>query len=128
MTDYQVTQRKSKWFHSPIVLLVMVGVCIFFASNMVTLIRKNKDTRILKEQATRELEELELRKQKLEQDIASLKSERGQEEVIRQNFQVTKEGEGVVVIIDNESSEQEVEKKPETFFQRIIPKGDSPEF
>ncbi|MDQ5961803.1 MAG: hypothetical protein QG669_195 [Patescibacteria group bacterium] len=128
MADYQVSSKKPKWFHSPIVLLVLIGVCIFFASNMITLVKKNRDTRQLKEQASRELTELQVRKQKLEEDITSLKSERGQEEVIRENFQVTKDGEGVVVIIDNEKDSEEVEKKPENFFQRIIPKGDDLEF
>ncbi len=127
MADYQVSQKKTKWFHSPIVLLAMVGVCIFFGSNMITLIKKNKDTRQLKEQASRELLELQERKQKLESDIASLKSDRGQEEIIRENFQVTKEGEGVVVIVDEEEKPVEEEKK-ENFLQRIIPSRQEMEF
>ena len=68
MADYQVTQKKHKWFHSPIVLFIMIGVCVFFASNMVTLIRKNNDTKLLKEQSSRELQELQTRQQRLESD------------------------------------------------------------
>jgi cell division protein FtsB len=127
MADYQVSQRKHKWFYSPIVLLVMIGVCIFFTTNVVTLVRKNKDTRLLRDQASRELTELENRRQKLETDIASLKSERGQEEVIRENFQVTKDGEGVVVIVDEEEKPVETEKK-ETFFEKIMPNRQEMEF
>lgn len=128
MADYQVSQKKSKWFHSPIVLLVMVGICIFFGSNMITLIKKNKDTRQLKEQASRELLELQERKQKLESDISSLKSERGQEEIIRENFQVTKDGEGVVVIVEEEDSLKKATEKKESFFQKILPKKEEMKF
>ena len=128
MADYQVTQKKHKWFHSPIVLFIMIGVCVFFASNMVTLIRKNNYTKLLKEQSSRELQELQTRQQRLESDIASLKSERGQEEIIRENFQVTKEGEGVVVIIDDTQKPEELEKKEKSFFQKIITGKEEMEF
>ena len=106
----------------------MIGVCVFFASNMVTLIRKNNDTKLLKEQSSRELQELQTRQQRLESDIASLKSERGQEEIIRENFQVTKEGEGVVVIIDDTQKPEELEKKEKSFFQKIITGKEEMEF
>lgn len=128
MADYQTLPKKAKWFHSPIVLLVMIGVCIFFTSNMITLIKKNKDTRQLKEQAARELDELQTRRQKLELDISSLKSERGQEEVIRENFQVTKEGEGVVVIVNEEEKKEEIKEEENSFFKKIITNGDGLEF
>ncbi len=128
MADYQVSQRKHRWFYSPIILIAMICVCVFFATNVVTLMRKNKDTRLLKDQASRELTELENRRQKLEADIASLESERGQEEVIRENFQVTKEGEGVVVIVDDTQKSEEVEEKEESFLEKIIPKKEEMEF
>lgn len=128
MADYQAIPKKNKWYHSPIVLMIIAVVCFFFASNMIGLVRKNKDTHVLKEQTSRELEELTARQQRLEEDIASLKSDRGQEEVIRENFQVTKEGEGVVVIINDESKTEPAEKKSKPFYLKIIPKKEEPEF
>ena len=128
MADYQVSPKKQKWFQSPIVLFILIGVCIFFASNTMSLIKKNKDTKLLKEQASRELLELQTRQQKLEEDISALKSERGKEEVIRENFQVTKDGEGVVVIVGEEEKPEVPEKKSNSFFEKIIPKKQEMEF
>lgn len=52
--------------------------------------------------AERERDELLARKKELEDKVAYLKTERGSEEVLRKQFELGKEGEGVIVLLDSE--------------------------
>lgn len=51
-----------------------------------------------------ELEKLENNKQKLESSLSMLSTEFGEEQVIRDKFNVVKEGEGLIVIVDEKDS------------------------
>ena len=61
-------------------------------------------TRIERNEAEARFRAAEIRRERLEEEVARLKTERGWEEEIRRNFQVAKPGEGVIIIIDDEDS------------------------
>lgn len=71
------------------------------------------------QQAEGERQELLERRAELENDIAHLQSERGIEEEIRDKFNVAKEGEEVVVIVDGPEQEVVEENEPQSFWQRM---------
>lgn len=58
----------------------------------------------LRGKAETRMHELEEREARLKADIASLKSDRGVEEALRETYGLGKEGEGVVVIVESESA------------------------
>ena len=60
--------------------------------------------------------QLEQEKAKLSSDIAKLKTQTGVEESIRDKFGLVKEGEGVVMIIDDKSEPKAVDKPAGGFF------------
>lgn len=77
---------------------------------------------------TSELEALKLRAALLETKVEHLKNERGIEDELRSRFDVVKEGERVVILLDDpkESSVQPLPKSPESkqeksesFFERL---------
>jgi cell division protein FtsB len=78
---------------------------------MVGLFEKEKETSKKKELILAQIETLRSREKKLSDDIEKLKTEEGVEETIRDKFQVVKEGEKMVVIVDEGKN---VETSPDT--------------
>lgn len=62
--------------------------------------KKSVESRELKIEAQAQLDELRTREQQLRTDIANLKSERGVEAELRERYDLAREGESVVVIVD----------------------------
>lgn len=77
---------------------------------------KLQESRVLRQEAESQLANLQAREANLRADISKLKSERGVEEVLREEYELAREGEGVVVIVQP----QETKSEPiPTAFQRF---------
>lgn len=63
--------------------------------------KKEQDSRALRREAEAQVAQLKEREASLRRDMAALKSERGVEEVLRQDYELAKEGEEVIVIVEN---------------------------
>lgn len=122
MSEFQQIKNQRKWYHSTLFLLFVFVFSIVFIFSIMSLVRKNRETAIAKEAARNELQSLEERQKKLEQDIKGLSTDKGIEKNIRQQFQVAKDGEGVVVIVtdhaDKTSSGTTPEKK--SFLEKVF--------
>mgnify|MGYP003530516997 FL=1 len=92
-----------KFWHSPIMLVVLFGVVVSFAYNLIGLLEKERETSKKKELALDQIESLKKRQTILEGDIARLETDDGIEEAIRDKYQVVKEGEKVVTIVNEEA-------------------------
>ncbi len=64
-----------------------------------------------KESLSRESKQIGEREDFLEGEISRLRTEQGVEEILRQKFNIKKDGEEVLVIIDEEIDEKERENK-----------------
>ncbi len=101
MAEFKEKNNNSFW-HSPIVLLVLFCILILFIYNMVDLFEKERETSKKKELILSKIETLRARENTLSVDIEKLKTAEGVEEMIRDKFQVVKEGEKMVVIVDED--------------------------
>lgn len=75
--------------------------------------KKSQESRELKIEAEATLNDLQTREKELRADIANLKSDRGVEAELRERYDLAKEGESVVVIVDPPAPTPE--PKPTTF-------------
>lgn len=75
--------------------------------------KKSQDSYVLKVEAQAKLQDLEKREYELRADIANLRSEKGVEAELRERYDLAKDGEGVVVIVDPPAPPPE--PKPTTF-------------
>ena len=120
-------QEKNKWkdfMQSKPVLVLLAIVVILFTWNIVNLTIKLLETYKNKNIEQQKISDLEARKAKLTEDIKKLGTDEGKEEAIRENFGMVKDGEDVVVIVDDKNS-NDPEKKPETsgiinFFKNLF--------
>jgi len=102
---------KKKILYSPTFLIAAVIIGIVFLIQTIGLISKQQLTLSKKKLSKDELLELEIQKKSLEYDISTLKTEDGQEKKIREEFGLTKEGEGVILIVNKDNQEETVTQK-----------------
>lgn len=73
---------------------------------------KEQESLALKQQAEGHLADMQARYDQLAADVASLKTDRGQEGVLRDNYDVGKPGEGLIVIVDEKPTPTSTETAP----------------
>jgi cell division protein FtsB len=98
-------KKKNNFWHSPLVLLVLFCILVIFIFSIVGLSEKERETAKKKDIVLTQIENLRLREKTLNQDIDKLKTEEGVEETIRDKYQVVKQGEKMVIIVDEENKE-----------------------
>ena len=122
--------KRKKWWHNPAytraVTVVVLVLCVLMAVSVYdryTIEREMADRRAAVEA---ELVALEDRQMSLEEKVTYLRQERGVEAEIRRNFDVAKEGEQVIVLVDKRRSNEApstalVVSEPETLWQSLWP-------
>jgi len=100
-----------KFWYAPITLVILFCVLVLFIYNTVGLIKKERQTANRKELVQDQIENLNKRKSSLEGDISKLETEEGKEEIIREKYQVAKEGEKMVIIVDSKNNIDSVKEE-----------------
>ena len=81
-----------------VLLLVLVIVAL---SGVWKVYRKAQESSVLRKEAEAQLSDLDKRRTQLEADISKLKTSRGMEEALREQYGLAKSGENVIVIVDS---------------------------
>lgn len=102
MDNFQAKKKKFKFIHSLPFLFIISVFFIIFVVGVFSLFLKMQETNKNKENARLRLEELENRKEKLLLDIEGLTTNKGQEKLFRESYGFAKEGEGVVIVVDED--------------------------
>ena len=103
------------WF--TITLIFVISVALIY--NVIGLIKKNKLTRENRQRAADQLASLEVRETELQSELDKLRTDRGIEETLRDKFGVVKEGEGLIIIVDDPDNKKTEDNPGESngFFQ-----------
>lgn len=93
-----------RFWHSPFVLIVLFAFLVLFGYNMIGLIGKERETSNKKELVLSQIDAMKQREKELIKNTAKLETEEGKEEIIREKYQVSKEGEKIIIIVDEENN------------------------
>lgn len=77
-----------------LVLIVLSGMGVWSAYE------KERESRLLRKEAEMRLGDLSKRQTQLDEDIANLETDRGKEQVLREQYALAARGEGLIVIVD----------------------------
>jgi len=94
---------KSKIYSMPVLILLVI-IFALLINSVVNVYRKEKDSEKYVSESQRELAVLLTREKFLESKIDSLNTVEGREIEIREKFNVVKDGEKVIIIIEDENS------------------------
>lgn len=108
MAEFRNRKKVSNFLHSTPVIIVLFGIAILFAINIVDIAKKGIETERNKDIAYAKVEDLKEKQLRLEADIARLDTPEGAEDAVRDKFRVVKEGEGLIVILDDKNAAQSV--------------------
>lgn len=125
MADFYSQKRVKMFIYSRWFLLLLGIASLFFLYSAFSTMQKNGETLKNKKQAELQLEELKKEDIILSKDIESLKTNDGLEKVIRNRFNVSKDGEGVILVVDEPIISSDIEKRSNSFvnfFKRIFQK------
>lgn len=123
MRNFQKKPSQHSFFQSKPILIILALFLLVIVWNTFSLIGKMLETEKKKEIEEKKIADLESRKEQLLNDIERLNTTQGKEEVIRENFGVVKEGEQVIVIVEDKKEKETVkeeESKLKNFFRNLF--------
>ena len=107
MFDFHEKRKIRNIVYSKPVVFLLVLVSIFFAHSVYNRYTVAQDMQMKLEVRKIELKDLETRAQTLEARVLYLQNERGVEEELRNRFDVVKEGEQMVIFLDEKRGKGE---------------------
>lgn len=87
-----------------LLMLLGIGIFILAASGVWGVYQKQRESALLRDQAENNLAGYQRRYDQLDADITRLKTERGKEAVLREQYDLGKEGEKLIIIVDPSTS------------------------
>lgn len=112
-------QEKRGWkniIESKPVLIILGILILIFAYSVLGFWNKMLDSRRSKKIVEDKVNLLEERKDSITKEIESLNTDEGKEKVFRENLGLVKEGEGLVVIVEDKNSSQNDENTSSSGF------------
>ena len=103
MRNFQEKNRWRRIVESKPVLALLGILILIFAWSIIGLVGKMQETAKNKKIAEDKVNELNKGKEKLSSDIAKLKTPTGLEQSIRGKFGLAKEGEGMIVVVEDKN-------------------------
>jgi cell division protein FtsB len=104
MAEFQTKKPVKKMWHSPLMLFVLLFVLLIFMYNMVGLVEKQQDSINKHKIALAEVESIQKREEEMNLIISKLNTEQGIEEALRDKYHLVKQGEKMVVIVNQEAN------------------------
>lgn len=101
MRTFEKREDPIRLMRRRLVILVLLALVFVGVRGVWGVYQKEKDSRALRDEAESQLAGLKARESDLRRDMAALKSQRGIEEVLREEYELAKEGEGVIVIVES---------------------------
>ncbi|MGH7249593.1 MAG: FtsB family cell division protein [Minisyncoccia bacterium] len=112
-------EQKKGWkniMRSKPALIFLGAVVLFFAWSVLGFWNKMKDTGNNEKIAADKVASLEAQKQKYLSDINSLNTDAGKEKFIRENYGLAKDGEDMIVVVDDKNSTEPQKSLSAGFF------------
>ncbi len=114
MREFQQKQIFKEKLYSKTTVFILLVLALLLAKGVVNIYIKERESRKNKEEAELELANMQNRAEELKQASERLKTPVGIEQEIRSKFGVAKEGEKVILIVEEEESAP-IEKKEGVF-------------
>jgi cell division protein FtsB len=120
--DFHEKRKFKRYLYSKFTLVVLLGILVLLVPGVWNMFQKEEETRANLNEQELILEELKQREANLRAEIERLSSERGVEEELRSKFEIGKEGEEAIVIVNPSEDESTAAGKAQkkSFWQKLL--------
>lgn len=119
--DFYEKRKLKKILYSKPILAILVIIVIWFSFAVWSMYKKESDTRLKRIEQKEILEELKTREWSLSEEIERLSTEYGIEQEVRSKFEVGKEGEEMIIVVDNfEEKDLNIKDIKKIFWQKVF--------
>ena len=106
--------------HSKPILAFLGIIVLIFASGVIGFMGKMIMTIENRKVAENKIAQLEKEKERLSSEVSKLKTQDGIEESIREKFGLVKEGEGMIMIVDDKNQGKKADSPKEGFLSSLF--------
>jgi len=121
MASFKQRNDPVRLFWRRLLMLVLIVLVLFGIWAVIGVYIKERESSDLRQQAEAQLKDLQTRETALNEKISSLETARGQEAALRDEYQVGKDGEGMITIVEQPASTTTPEPQgEESWWQKIF--------
>lgn len=121
MFDFHEKRKLKQFLYSKVTLAVLTIVVLLLLNSVWNIFLKERETSVIRKKLEREFLELKEREVLLREEIERLSTPRGIEEEIRSKFEVAKEGEETMVIVDpGREDNADTDDSKKSFWSRLF--------
>jgi len=123
MREFQERRRIKKFLHSRYAIAVLLIILVVMSRAVWGVYQKHQKSEEIVARAQSDLKVLKEREAMLGASIKALETEEGKEREIRDRFGVVREGERLIVLVDDSvKAKQEVVSDPKSWWERFLEK------
>lgn len=119
MREFEQKHQFRTILYSRVTIVVLFLLCILLLRSIMELNDKRMAVKKLEAESAIERQELEMKVQKSQEKNDMIETKRGFENYVRTTYPIVKEGEGVIVIYDDEKSPVAEVRSTMTMWERI---------
>lgn len=119
MLDFQQKRKAKSFMYNRITIGILFVIMLFTLRSTWSVYQKQRESEVLKAISEKKVMELELRKKEINDNIQALNTEEGLEKEIRSKFNVVKENENMVVILDDANKDNYEASTTKSFWQKV---------
>jgi cell division protein FtsB len=120
MKELQTKQNFKKSLYSLPMLIIMLILTFLISRGAMLIMSKNYESAETLKELGREVETLSNRRIELDGGIQRLQTEEGLTEEIRSKYNAVRMGEGVVIVVDYESTSTVESDEPRAWYERFL--------
>jgi cell division protein FtsB len=119
MREYQQKHIVRTLLYSRVTMVILFLLIVLLLRSIMELNDKRIEVNVERDETAKERQDLESKVEKIRKQNEFIKTERGFEEYVRTTYPVVKEGEGVIVIYDDESQSVSEVREKMTAWEKI---------
>lgn len=123
-----IKYHKESFFHTRFWIVVLLIVAVLLSISVTRIYKKYAHAKSIRDEYILEFNQVQESKKVLEKNIQALSTDRGKESEVRDRYRVVKEGEQMILIVDNHENTEEISEIYDgqeitahpSFFQKIV--------
>ncbi|MFA6339194.1 MAG: septum formation initiator family protein [Candidatus Paceibacterota bacterium] len=119
MREFREQRKIKKIIYSKVIVLILLVVLVIAANSTWKVYQKERESADKLSEIQKKYNDIKNREKDLANIVSRLKTDQGKEEEIRNKFQVAKDGEEVIILVDKSMASDSSQTIHQNFFSKM---------